>query len=194
MMLRQYEEALRDCEKCLALDPSYVRGYLRAGRACLALGHVRDAKTQFTKASSIAVSMFNGDGLLVRDARTGLDQVQLYESMLAQGRVALKNGEIDRTLRRCEKAMELAPHSRDVTLLKIETLLCMKRSRDAMILCTEVLPHAMSTTNPSLITSRWHGADKGIDTQLILLFAKALLYSGDSNHAGKISRYSRVCI
>jgi hypothetical protein len=125
--------------------------------------------------------------VLMKEGNQGMEQVDLYESMIAQGKTALKNSELDRCLRRCDKALELAPFSREGTLLKIEALLSSKKYKDYVLLCEEILPSALLTgAAQSLITPRWIGADKGIDTQLILWYAKALLYSGDSNNAGTL--------
>ncbi len=49
--------------------------------------------------------------------------METYESAMSQGRVAFANREIDRAIRRSDRALEIAAHSRDATLLKIEALI-----------------------------------------------------------------------
>ncbi|KNC65258.1 hypothetical protein SARC_18272 [Sphaeroforma arctica JP610] len=50
MMVKQFENALSDCEVAMRLDPSSVKAYQRAGKAALSLGKVNLAHDNFSKA------------------------------------------------------------------------------------------------------------------------------------------------
>lgn len=43
MMLMQYKEALIDARKSVTLDQSFVKGYVRIAKCCLALGDINAA-------------------------------------------------------------------------------------------------------------------------------------------------------
>ena len=56
---RGVAQSTRLCDTYQGATHLRLRGYLRAGRASLGMGHVRDSKTHFTKASTIAMSANN---------------------------------------------------------------------------------------------------------------------------------------
>lgn len=44
MMLQQYEDALSDCLKAIALSPEFLKARIRAVKCCTQLGRLADAK------------------------------------------------------------------------------------------------------------------------------------------------------
>jgi len=48
--LMEFNLALKDCERCIALDPAFLKGYLRMGHICLALKNPQKAAEAFKKA------------------------------------------------------------------------------------------------------------------------------------------------
>jgi len=47
--LAEFPLALKDCETCIKLDPSFVRGYIRKGMALMALKELSKATSAFQK-------------------------------------------------------------------------------------------------------------------------------------------------
>lgn len=51
--LMEFNLALKDCEKCISLDPSFIKGFIRKGHVCIALKNYSKAEEAFQKALAI---------------------------------------------------------------------------------------------------------------------------------------------
>jgi len=50
IMIEKYKQGLADCEKATALDPKFVKGYLRAGKCHIRMGDMKAAREAFGQA------------------------------------------------------------------------------------------------------------------------------------------------
>ena len=57
MMLGQFVQALEDARTSVKLDPSFVKGYVRVAKCCVALGEIHAAR-QVNKRLEIRFSTF----------------------------------------------------------------------------------------------------------------------------------------
>ena len=53
MHLGQWELALKDCESCLQISPTFVKAHFRRGKSFLGLGHYIAAVESFLTASEL---------------------------------------------------------------------------------------------------------------------------------------------
>jgi len=51
--LMEFNMALKDCDKCIELDPDFIKGYIRKGHICIALKNYQKAIEVFEKAQSL---------------------------------------------------------------------------------------------------------------------------------------------
>jgi len=51
--LMEFNLALKDCDKCIELDPDFIKGHLRKGHICIALKNYQKATESFERALSI---------------------------------------------------------------------------------------------------------------------------------------------
>lgn len=51
--LMEFNIALKDCDKCIELDPTFIKGYIRKGHICIALKNYQKAIEVFEKAQSL---------------------------------------------------------------------------------------------------------------------------------------------
>ena len=49
----EFNIALKDCDKCIELDPTFIKGYIRKGHICIALKNYQKAIEVFEKAQSL---------------------------------------------------------------------------------------------------------------------------------------------
>ena len=49
----EFNLALKDCEKCIELDASFIKGFIRKGHVCIALKNYSKAEDAFQKALAI---------------------------------------------------------------------------------------------------------------------------------------------
>jgi len=51
--LMEFNMALKDCDKCIELDPTFIKGHIRKGHICIALKNYQKAIEVFEKAQSL---------------------------------------------------------------------------------------------------------------------------------------------
>merc|ERR1712002_286625 len=51
--LMEFNLAMKDCDRCIELDPSFIKGHLRKGHICIALKNYQKALEDFEKAQEI---------------------------------------------------------------------------------------------------------------------------------------------
>lgn len=51
--LMEFNLAMKDCDKCIELDPNFIKGHLRKGHICIALKNYQKAIEAFEKAQSL---------------------------------------------------------------------------------------------------------------------------------------------
>ena len=49
----EFNLALKDCDKCIELDPGFIKGHVRKGHVCIALKNYQKAIESFEKAQAI---------------------------------------------------------------------------------------------------------------------------------------------
>ena len=50
-MLHQFDEAMKDAQRCVSLDPDWAKGYIQIGSCYAGLGNYVEAKKQYQKGS-----------------------------------------------------------------------------------------------------------------------------------------------
>ena len=53
LLLHQFEDALRDAEKCVSLDPDWAKGHIQMGSCYAGMGQYAEAKKHYTKGAFV---------------------------------------------------------------------------------------------------------------------------------------------
>lgn len=104
--------------KCIAADPGYVRGHVRAGRSYLAMGKAAAAKARFNEA--IGQAKTETSARFVEDAKRGMKQCTDYEDKIREGEQQLSSHNYNAAISNADAALNISPHSRHASLLKYE--------------------------------------------------------------------------
>jgi DnaJ family protein C protein 7 len=92
-----------------------------------------------------------------------------------------------------ERALVVAPHCRKVNLLKVSILLQLKAFDECLSLCCDLVPGALKEGDSlSFRPVKWVPSSVGnlaeVDSDLLLLYSKAQLYSGNLDSSMKLLR------
>ena len=169
IQLSRYEAALQDSLQSTKLDPTFVKGHLRAGRSSLALGRVECAKMHFEEAlrhaaAAQASSKENsGDDVNVvvqKAAQQGLAQCGRLDGLLSDGRAHLVTSAWEAALEAAHKALALAPMSAESNWLKADALICGKCFEEAAQFCKKRVNAAWAAPSDSTSQGTATGASE----------------------------------
>eukprot|EP00898_Chlorokybus_atmophyticus_P007969 jgi/Chlat1/8173/Chrsp76S07619 len=142
LMLRRFSEAAAGCIQATTLDPTYTRGYARAGKAYLAMGLVDQARSQYRE----ALRRDPGNRTLAVEAQ----QAEAVATMLQTGEAALDSNP-DRALSLAENALTHAPASERLLMIKCKALLRKERYPDAVAASRDLTWHGDANASEVLV-------------------------------------------
>ena len=196
MMMNRFSDALKDCLRAIEIDPVYIKVYIRAGQAQLNMGDIKEARAHFSNAIRIANDVIRSNESESKlyaleqskqRAMEGLELATVLKDKISLAQTAILNKKPSQAEEHIVKALEIAPHSRTVNVLKLEMLLGMKRMKAAIKFCEHLLPNAfLQPPHQNLKPGIWLGDDKGVDGKILVGYAKALLYIGDLKAAERL--------
>lgn len=169
IQLSRFEAALQDSLQSTKLDPTFVKGHLRAGRSSLALGRIECAKMHFEEAlrhaaaAQASLKENSGDDVNVvvkKAAQQGLAQCSRLDGLLSDGRAHLVTSAWEAALEAAHKALALAPMSAESNWLKADALICGKRFEEAAQFCRKRVNVAWATPSDSTAQSAAAGASE----------------------------------
>eukprot|EP00937_MAST-01D_sp_MAST-1D-sp2_P004184 g4184.t1 len=157
LMLSRYADVVADCNKAIAVDASYVKGYHRCAKASLALGDIETAVRMYREC-------------LLRDAGNAgyhreKNQAELAGERLARCEESLSKKRYTQALSACESVLRQCPAAKRVKLLQVHALNGCGRESEALSVATRMLRDAPS------------------DATLLGLRARCLYLSGELEQA-----------
>ena len=73
LLLHQYDEALKDAEKCVSLDPDWAKGHVQLGSCYAGMGKYAEAKKHYLKGKF--VMWFSGIALPLSDTKETVEKL-----------------------------------------------------------------------------------------------------------------------
>lgn len=141
MSLGRIKEALEDCMKAIAIDPSFLRVQVRAANCYLALGEVDNASLHYIKCLQ-AGSDVCADRKLLVEASEGLEKAQKVSEFMKQSSKCLQQGmpaDAETALGLIDEALSISPYSEHLLESKANSLLMLQRYEDVIQLCGQNL-------------------------------------------------------
>ncbi|CAI9106177.1 OLC1v1005260C2 [Oldenlandia corymbosa var. corymbosa] len=175
MSLGRLKEALDDCKKAAALDPSFIRVQVRAANCYLALGDSENASLHYMKCLQAGSDICVDRKLLV-EASEGLERAQKLSELVAQCTNILGEGasaDILTALSLLDEALIISPHSEKLLEMKATALFTLQRYEDVIQFCGQKL-----STSTSVINSLDAERDYLSQTWCWSLIVKAHFYAG----------------
>ncbi|KAL3850149.1 hypothetical protein ACJIZ3_012031 [Penstemon smallii] len=139
--LGRVREALEDCMKAAALDPSFLRAQVRAASCYLALGDVENATLHFMKCLQ-AGSDICADRKLLIEASEGLEKAQKVAECMKQASELLgrrTSSDIDSAVSLIAEALMISSYSEKLLQMKVDALLMMKKYEELIQFCEQLL-------------------------------------------------------
>lgn len=131
MMLLQFAQALEDARTSVQLDASFVKGYIRVAKCCVALGDVVSAKQALIRAKELEPQ--NG----AVDAE--MSNVTTLEKFSSDAVDAYANKDYRKSLYCLDRALSLATASRQLKISRSECLAFLGRYAEAQELANDLL-------------------------------------------------------
>eukprot|EP00906_Rhabdomonas_costata_P033422 RCo047114 len=116
-MLRKYQECLRDSMEAVGLDPSYYKGFARAGKACLQMGQLQEARRHLALALKLNPAI-----PLTADFATLNAAEVLQQKFEAQ----ISANDASSALSKAKALTKLLPHALPVRLMVVQALTLLK--------------------------------------------------------------------
>ncbi|XP_073063686.1 uncharacterized protein [Primulina eburnea] len=141
MSLGRAREALEDCAKAAALDPSFLRVQVRAASCYLALGEVENAILHYMKCLQ-AGSDVCADRKLLIEASEGLDKAQKAGELIKQAAELLRRrtcSDSDSAISVIGEALMISPYSEKFLQMKVDALLMLRKYDELIQLCEKTL-------------------------------------------------------
>jgi len=132
MMLGQFVQALEDARTSVKLDPSFVKGYVRVAKCCVALGEIHAAR----QAINTAISMNKDDQMAFDLERTSLDFLEKHDANL---RLAFQQQDFRKALYHIEQSLKIASASQKLKLSRAECLAFLRRYHEAQDVANDLL-------------------------------------------------------
>merc|ERR1712223_738046 len=132
MMLGQFVQALEDARTSVKLDPSFVKGYVRVAKCCVALGEIHAAR----QAINTAISMNKDDQMAFDLERTSLDFLEKHDANL---RLDFQQQDFRKALYHIEQSLKIASASQKLKLSRAECLAFLGRYHEAQDVANDLL-------------------------------------------------------
>jgi cytochrome c-type biogenesis protein CcmH/NrfG len=123
MQLKQYREAVEDAVRSTQLDPNFTKGYFRAGQAYIQLGKMSEARM----ALQHAVSLSPNDKAVAQELQN-LDRINNF---INSGKRNLEQNNAEDALNQFNQALQIAPQSIALKILRAEALLGTSKYNEA---------------------------------------------------------------
>jgi DnaJ family protein C protein 7 len=130
MMLNQYELALLDARKSVALDRSFARGYIRIAKCSLVLGEATAASTAFSAARELSLT----NSAILPDVQKLNAIIELH----SEGKKAYLAQDYTKTILCVERILEYVPCTR-FKLQKAGCLALLGRFQEAQNIANDIL-------------------------------------------------------
>ncbi|KAL6563750.1 hypothetical protein OROGR_002709 [Orobanche gracilis] len=162
--LGRMREALEDCAKASALDPYFVRVQVRAASCYLALGEVANATLYFTKCLQAGPDVCADRKLLI-EASEGLEKAKKVEECMKQATELLlrkTTNDIDCAVTAISEGLQISSYSEKLLQMKVDALLMLKKYKELIQLCEQILGYVESNFRMSGVDSHsveFHGSD-----------------------------------
>lgn len=164
MSLGRLKEALEDCSKAAALDPSFLKVQVRAANCYLSLGEIENASLHFMKCLQAGNDVCADRKVLV-EASEGLERVQRVSVLIKQCVDLLQrrtSTDTECALGLIDEALVISPYAEKLLEKKADALLKLQKYEDVIKLCQQNLDTSLLDTNdsdmrsnPILIPWRW---------------------------------------
>lgn len=141
MSLGRVREALEDCTKAAALDPSFLRVQVRAASCYLALGEVENAILHYMKCLQAGSDVCTDRKLLI-DASEGLEKAQKVSELIKQAADLLgrrTSCDSDSAISVIGEALTISPYSEKFLQMKVDALLMLRKYDELIQLCEKTL-------------------------------------------------------
>ncbi|KAH3756642.1 DnaJ subfamily C protein [Pelomyxa schiedti] len=130
MMQNDFRNALSDCETAIALDPSNLKCYLRAGKCHQKLGDLASARSRFSEV--------HYRDPMNEEARAGKSTLERLEMQMTRASEVMQ-ATPERALALSESVLTEAPLCRRAILLKAQALFNMKKFSEVSLLLSNVI-------------------------------------------------------
>ncbi|KAG9142951.1 hypothetical protein Leryth_006221 [Lithospermum erythrorhizon] len=154
MVLGRTREALEDCLKAAALDPTFLRVQVRAANCYLSLGEFENASAHFVKCLQAGPDTCP-DRKLHLEASEGLEKAQKLSECMKKSAELLTRGtpdDVECALSVIAEALPISFDSGRLQEMKAEALLMLKKYEEVIQLCENIL--AKKTTLTSSVDSQ----------------------------------------
>ena len=185
LMLGRYKEVIADCKAALQLDPKFVRALLREAKAQFCLGEPKLAADLY--AQVLQIEPKNPDALQSKQ------QIGVLEWKMDRAQSNIKTEKYGDALSCIDGALELAPASVNLKLLRAQCLLELQRTEEALSVATMVLRD--DTSNPLALLLRARALHRtGSGDVAIKHLQEALRFDPDYHEARKELRKIREMV
>ena len=113
----QYQNCIDDCNNALNIDQSFVKCYLRKGRAQKAIGQIKDAIRSLIKARELETDQANNQAIKIE-----LDDCQVAQNYEEDVNKLNDQGKFIDAMRKCEMILDRCPNYITIKLKFIEIL------------------------------------------------------------------------
>jgi tetratricopeptide (TPR) repeat protein len=132
LMLTKYKEAIQDCDQALSLDSKCAKAYLRKATALKGLGQIENALSAISGA--LIIDPANKSAL--QDQKS----LQNVTVKLAQAHQLLDSQQYSAAFVIIEQlTREIGTSNRDLNMMKVKTLLYLKRNEEALNLTNSLV-------------------------------------------------------
>ncbi|XVE75558.1 hypothetical protein DITRI_Ditri12bG0103100 [Diplodiscus trichospermus] len=139
--LGRMREALADCLMAAALDPNFLKVYVRAANCHLLLGETENAVRYFSKCLGSGADVCL-DRRITIDASEGLQKAQRVDELTNCSAILLEqksSGTASSALDTIAEALSISPYSEKLLEMKAEALYMLRKYEETIQLCEESL-------------------------------------------------------
>jgi tetratricopeptide (TPR) repeat protein len=142
-MLQQYKEAIQDCDQALVLDNACAKAFFRKGNALKGLGQLDNALNALS--AGLAIDPSNAAAIQDRNV------LQNAKVKIAQATEYINTQQYTAAMYLIEQlTKELGAGNREINMMKVKTLLFLKRMEEALNLTNLLVMPSFSNCLDSL--------------------------------------------
>lgn len=131
MMIKKFKEAIEDSRAAIAIDPNFVKGFIREGKSLLALGDYKSAIRSFQKVKELDPANANID----TDIQNCKEVKQFHEA----AEIAYSNKDFRKVIYLLDRALQNSHCSTQFQILKAECLVYLNRYQEAQEIANDVV-------------------------------------------------------